>query len=413
MASTRLGYLAVKREATVADAVTPDKFLRFKDGDVSYNQEIIANNPIQNMRWNAIQAVPGQVTTEGTYNVDLDANEGVHWLAACIGSVSSSDISSAGDSSVFKHTITLANSLPSLTLEQGKGNLNDTSNNRQNYQVDRAYGVLIDSISMSGENSIINMEVSLKAHGVFQKSNLVSDASSGSSVAIDVNSVEGLTTSDTINIYDTTPQNETQDISSIDTVNKTVTVSTLSNSYTVSNDGKIELVPQTPSYGTDPQVLSFTHASFQFGSDLTDAGSNNEENIENWSLEFSNNLEERFGSLRSSPSVIAPKGANATLSYTKYFENVEDRDRYLDQTKKAGILTITNNKVVSGTDTNQAKYTVKVLMSDVRFTSYNMPTGTDELYAAEIEAQCFYDSTDGRAIQLEVTNEKTGTEYTA
>jgi hypothetical protein len=62
MASTRLGYLAVKKESTVAVAVKPTTFVRFKDGDISFNQEILANNPIQNNRWNALNSVQGKAT---------------------------------------------------------------------------------------------------------------------------------------------------------------------------------------------------------------------------------------------------------------------------------------------------------------------------------------------------------------
>ena len=52
-------------------------------------------------------------------------------------------------------------------------------------------------------------------------------------------------------------------------------------------------------------------------------------------------------------------------------------------------------------------------MSDVRFTSHEMPTGTDDLYGASVEAECYYDSTDGQALKIQVTNGKAGTEYTA
>lgn len=414
MASSRLGYLAVKKESTVSTAVKPTHFVRFKDGDIAYNQEIIANNPIQSNRWNALNAVKGKVSTEGTYNVDLDVNECVYFLYLALGAISSNDISSATDGSVYKHELTTQNTLPALTIEHGKGNLSDTGNNRQNYQVDRAFGVLVDSINLAGADGIISMAVNLKAHGVFQKANLVSDAGAGASVDIELDTVEGLTTDDSVNIYDNTPQNEDDSIVAIsgDPTN-TIQIATLGNSYTVAKEGKVELVPQTPSYSDPAKVLSFINASFQFGDDLTDAASNASENIEDWEFAYENSLEERYGSLRSSPSVIAPKGAKATLKYTKYFENVTDRDRYLNQTKRACILTITNNEIVSATDTNNAKYTVQLKMSDVRFTSYETPTGTDELYAVSAEAECFYDDTDGQAVKIEVTNGKIGTTYTA
>lgn len=413
MASTRQSYLMVGREATVATAVTPTHPLRYKDGDIQYNLEVIANNPIQGVRWNPINAVDGKVTTDGTYNTDLDYNEGVHFINNALGGLVSADISSAIDGSVYSHTINTSNTLTSMTIEQGKGNLADTANNLQNYEVSRAFGVLVDKFTIEGSDNIMSMGVDLKAHGVFNKADLITDAAAGASVAIEVNTVEGLTTSDTVNIFDNTPQNETDAIASIAaSPTNTITIATLGNSYTVANNAKIELVPQTPSYSTVAKVASFTHASFQFGDTAIAAGAAAEENIEEWSFEYMNNLEERFGSLRSTPSVIAPKGAEATLSFTKYFENVTDRDRYLNLTPKYGILTVTNNEIVSGTDTGQKKYQMKITMNKVIFETYEMPTGTDDLYAASITAKCFYNETDGKALEIVFQNANAGTVYT-
>ena len=413
MASSRQSYLMVGRESTVATAVTPTHPLRYKDGDILYNLEVIANNPIQGVRWNPINAVDGKVTTDGTYNTDLDYNEGVHFIAAGLGTLVSADISSGTDGSVYSHTINTANALPSLTIEQGKGNLDDTSNNLQNYEVSRAYGVLVDKFTLEGSDNILSMAVDLKAHGVFNKADLITDAAAGASVDIELDSVEGLTTNDTVNIYDTTPQNETDAIASISaSPTNTIQIATLGNTYTVANNAKVELVPQTPSYSTLAKVASFTHCSFQFGDTAIAAAAAPEENIEEWSFEYENQLEERFGSLRNSPSVIAPKGAMATLSFTKYFENVTDRDRYLNLEPKYGILTVTNNEIVSGTDTNQAKYEMKITMNKVIFETYEMPTGTDDLYAASVTAKCFYNETDGKALEIVFQNAKAGTEYT-
>jgi len=412
MASTRLGYLAIIKEATVATALKPTHFLRFKDWDISLKQEIIENNPIQNNRWNAITAVPGKITTEWTYNVDLDANESVHFLYWAMWAISSADVWSTA-AQVYRHTLTLANTLPSFSIEQAKGNLSDATNNLQNYQVDRAYWAMVDKIALSWSDWIINMEVWMKSHWVFQRSLLVATATAGASVAVALESVEWLAALDTVNIYDNTPANETDAVVSISTTNKTITIATLWTTYTVAKLAKAELVPQTPSYSIAPKVLSFINASFQFGADLTAAASAAEENIENWTFEYMNNLEERFWSLRASPSVIAPKWAGATLKYTKYFESVIDRDRYLAQTRKAGILTIRNNEVIWAGDTNLYKYTVQIEMSDLRFTSYEMPTWTDELYAINIEASCFYDSSDARAVRMLITNSQVWTTYTA
>jgi len=411
MASTRLSYLAIKRETTVAVAVKPTHFLRYKDGDLMFKQEIIANDPIQNNRWKALNAVKGKATAEGTFNVDLDANECVHFLAPALGGLATTDVST--NTAAYRHDITVANTLPSFSLEQGKGNLTDSSGNNQKFVVERWFGVLVNSFTISGSDGILNLAVNLKAHGLLMKRSLIADVTSGSTKTLYLESAEGFVATDNVTTYDATPQSEMDALSAISLTAKTVTIAALANSYTVANKAKVELQPQSPSYSTPAKVFSFTHARFQFGADLSAAASASLENIEDWELNHENNLEERFGSLRETPSVIAPKGAKCTFKYTKYFETSAERDRYLNQEKKAAILTITNNEVISSGDTNLSKYTIVVQMSDVRFTSYEMPTGTDELYAASVEAECYYDTSDGQAIQIKVTNSKAGTEYTA
>lgn len=414
MSSTRKSYLAVKRQSSAGVAVVPTHFLRYKEGDILLNQEVIANDPIQNQRWLALHAKSGKITSEGSYKMDLDVNECVHWLSAALGGLSTSDISSGTDASVYRHTITLADTLPYLTVEQGKGNLTDTSSNRQGYVVSRAFGAMVDTFTMRASDNLIELEVGLKAHGIFEKANLIADVASGSNKVLSLDTVEGLVaTTDTVNIYDVTPQNETDAIASLSLSAKTITIASLGNSYTVANKAKVELLPLSPSFSLAAREFTFDNCDFQFGADLTAAASASEENIENWEMTFNNNLEERYGSLRKSPSVIAPKGASCTLSFTKYFESRADLDRYLSVERRAMILTITDNVIISATDTGLTKYKVKVELSDVRYTGYEMPTGKDDLYAYQVEATAFYDSSDARAIRILVENAQAGTVYTA
>jgi len=75
MASTRLGYLALKKEANKAVAVKPTGFIRYREGDIGFNQEIIEANPIANNRWNPLTAVPGKIETDADFKMDVDAKE--------------------------------------------------------------------------------------------------------------------------------------------------------------------------------------------------------------------------------------------------------------------------------------------------------------------------------------------------
>lgn len=413
MSSTRQSYLAVKRQASSAVAAIPTHFFRYKEGDIMLKLDVIANDPIQNNRWLALHSKPGKITSEGSYKMDLDVNECVHWIAGALGTLVTADVSSETDASVFTHTCTVANSLPYLTIEQGKGDLTSTASNRHEFQVSRAFGAMVNTLTMRGSDGLIELEVGIKAHGVFERAAMIANAAAGSSVAISLDTVEGLVATDTVNIYDTTPQNEAKAIASLSPTAKTITIATLSNSYTVAARGQVELCPLTPSFSLAGREFTFDNCDFKTGADLTAAASATEENIENWELTFENNLEERYGSLRRSPSVIAPKGNRCGIKFTKYFTSRDDLDRYLANEKRAMIINITDNVVVSATDTGNLKFNIKIELSDLRFTGHEMPTGKDDLYAYNVEAEAFYDISDARAIRITVTNGQAGTVYTA
>lgn len=416
MALTREGYIAVKRQTitTPQTAVVPTHFLRFKEGDLEKKLEVIKNNPIQNNRWGGLNVVAGPETCEGNFKFDLDATECVHVMAAAHGTISSADISSGTDASVYQHTITIASDLPKLSWEQGKGSLTSTSNNRQDYRVLRGYGVQVDSYTIRGSEGLLELECKLMALGIFDVAKMFNNEAAGSSVVIELDTVEGLVAStDSVNLIDDTPQNEVDAIASLSATAKTITIGTLGNSYTVANRARVTLEPLSPSFSTAAQVLTNNHVGFQLGATISAAGSAAEENVENWEFTYMNNLEARRGTIRPGYGVIAPKSAACKLKFTKYFETRQDADRYFLQTRRACIITITNNVIVSATDTLNAKYTVILQISDLRFTAYEQPTGTDELCAYDIEAEGFYDTGDSRAVRALVTNAKAGTEYTA
>jgi hypothetical protein len=178
MASSRLGYIALKKEATRGTAVKPTNFVRHKGGGVTYNQEIIANNPIQNTRHNAINAVKGKIITDGEFSVDMDLREIGYWLYGVMGAVSV-----VNASGVYTHTITQAKKLPSFSLEQCKGDSADVE-----HEVSRAFGVLMDSLEISGSDGLLEAKFGLKAIGIFLKTNAKANIAIGAPSSIDVQS---------------------------------------------------------------------------------------------------------------------------------------------------------------------------------------------------------------------------------
>lgn len=393
MASTRLGYLAIKKEATRAVAVKPTNFVRFKEGAISYNQELIENNPIQNVRWNAISPVAGKISTDGSFSLDGDVRDIGYFLMAALGTYAPSTVTTG----VYKHTYNTANKLPSLSVEHLQGDSTGSDN-----VVYRAFGVMVDKFEISGSDGIIGFKADVKAHGVFHKTNLKATGAIGSPSTIDVNSTEGLVIGDLITVAETSGTLSSENTVVVAVTDGDTFTANLAATKLLANAPKVELRAQTPSFSASPEVFSFLHASFQFGTNLTTAASAAEENVENWTFTYMNNLEERYGSLRATPSKIAEKGAAATLKYSKYFETRTDRDRYLDLTRNAGIITLQLTKLIGAT---VYPFSLVIKLSDCRFNSYKMDTGSDDVYVAEMEASVFYDQTDGKAVQIELQND--------
>jgi hypothetical protein len=315
------------------------------------------------------------------------------------GSLGTYSVSSLG-SGAYKHTFNTANKLPSFSIEQCQGDT--TSQQEQNTY--RAFGVMMDSFEMSGSDGIIGFKSSVKAHGIFMKANITANATIGTPATITVDNNEGLIVGDAVLVSETIGVTPTIEQTTLTAVN--VSGTSISANLTATKElaqlPKVELVPQTPSFSATQNLFSFVHAKFQFGDTVTAARSATEENIENWTLSYSNQLEERYGSKRATPSVIAEKGASGMIKYTKYFESRIDRDRYLDQTRLACVLTLTLSKNIS---TSTTPYKMEVALSDTRFTGYKMDTGADDVFVAEMEAEIFYDSTDGKALEIALWNE--------
>lgn len=391
MPSTRTGYLAVQVEGSPGVGVTPGNFIPYMGGDLGHQLDIIKNNPIQAVRHGAITAVSGKKATDGNFDFDLDWKYCGYWLGAALSFDSSP---TANGDSTYTHQMDEANTLSALSIEQAKGDLST-----QAYECNRAFGSYVNTVELSASDGKIGLKVTLKSLGIFQRSRLVANASAGSSVNVAVEDVEGLTTDDTVRISDSS-SNEEDAVAAISTANKTVQIATLGNSYTVANGGKIELVPQSPSFSAE-NVMTFDMVSFQFGANLTAAGSASEENVEDWTLTWNNNLEERYGSLRKTPSVIAPKASMGTFKFKRYFESRADRDTYLNVDRKACIITISDVNTIIGSGSRHPSLVISI--SDLRYTAYALPTGADELYAAEVEGEMFYDLTDTRAIRMSLT----------
>lgn len=415
MSLSNFGYLAYKIQSAAGTAVVPSHPIRYMEGDLVLEQE---NIPLEQIENNAFPTgmVAGGHKASAEFKSALDANEAVFPIFGALGTLTSStDISSGTDASVYSHQIDFGVTPPNWSIEQARGSLTDTSNSRLGYDVRRAFGAKMDSFVIKGGSSgLLEFSWKMQALGIFTRAKVLSNAAAGSSVAINVDTVEGLVaTTDSVNIYDDTPQNEVDAIASLSTTAKTVTIGTLANSYTVANNAMLFLEPQSLSYSTPQQVFTMADVEYREGATYSAAASAAESNLESWELEYSNDLDVRPGSLRRGPHVIGAKKRGIRLKCTKYFESRADADRYFNVTKRGMQIKITNNVIISATDTNAAKYSIIFQLSDMRILSHSMSTSYGELYAYDVEYIGLYDSSDSRAIRCVIQNAKAGTAYTA
>lgn len=404
------GYLSFAREATPGVAVIPNKTIPFQEGDFMRKQDVIVNSPIKANRWKALNALPGKIAAEGSHTFIFDPNYSVWLLSLALGLHTTTTVSS--DTTAFKHTMSMATcELPTFTAEQMKGGACSGDTNKQGYQVDRAFGTYVDTLELSASDGEVELKVSTKALGIFQMARLTKDVTAGAAKTVYLKEVEGLAVGDSLNVYDETPQSETAAITAISLTNRTVTA-TLAQGHTVANKAKVELIPVAANFSTADTPFTFSMVRVQEGADITEAlAATSFENYQEFGLTYNNNLDEIYGTLRSGPSKIAAKRAGAKVTYSRYYENNKKRDQYITQEPRAVVITLTNDGIISATDTNQSTYKMVIKLPKVVLTSYEIPTGNDDSYAEQIEAEVFYETVLGYAMQVEVTNAKNAAWY--
>lgn len=178
--NTKYGYMTMAVQSSPTVPVIPDHAVARVDGDVMKNTEIVKNSSIQNIYNNASAVVDGNTTIEWSFNFELSPIDSVWYLWAVLWSLTSTDISSLTDGSVYKHEITHGLcALPSYSIEQktwgcGAG---ASQPDGQDTMITRAFGVKVDQTEISIEEGILKMSADVKAYGAFDVAFLKSNES--------------------------------------------------------------------------------------------------------------------------------------------------------------------------------------------------------------------------------------------
>ncbi|MDR3169297.1 MAG: hypothetical protein LBU27_06145 [Candidatus Peribacteria bacterium] len=186
--NSKYGYSTIGVQTTPETPVQTNTPISKIDGDILKTTEMVRNTSIQNRYNNASTIVNGNTTIEGDQNTELSPQDAVFALYGVLGKIQSQDVSSAGDGSVLKHTITKGGcELPSFSIEEKIGGCigGNSDPSGQNTFVRRSFGCLYNSIALAIQEGILTLQNNIIAYGQFDVAFLRADESAeGSSVNI-------------------------------------------------------------------------------------------------------------------------------------------------------------------------------------------------------------------------------------
>jgi len=151
----------------------------------------------------------------------------------------------------------------------------------------------------------------------------------------------------------------------------------------------------SPSFPTQ-RYLSFQHVDFKI------AGSSNTD-VKEWSLSVDNGARAHrtLSGSQDLSDIVSPSKLNIDGSFTIYFQNTTERDKFLANTTSAIRVLMVGSTIAS-----TYKYTVDVNVYAANYKAF--PYGEDQgLLAAKATFEGVYSSSDSKALQVDVTNTDT------
>lgn len=152
MGAGQLSAISFKREVTWGTPVVPDKSIPVQfDGGIQTDNDMQLLSAVQNKMAKNYEAMIGKRVHEGNYAFDLFVDYPYFFLLSAMGAVNS--VLAGGETIVYNHTFTEAETKPSLTIEQAIGE-----------NIRRYAGALATMFKFSGEPGQPSMaEVDIKA----------------------------------------------------------------------------------------------------------------------------------------------------------------------------------------------------------------------------------------------------------
>lgn len=389
---SNLGYLSLKVEATKGTPVTPDTEVPLYSEDIQVNLNIDEEKSMRGVREARSDFFRGQEDYQGTLKVLAEPQTAMHFFNMMM-AVSSSGNATTG----YTHAFTLGTP-KSYTIEILKGNIPF-----------RLYGVEAKSITPAFEENKMVLEVAIAALGQFSTAKISS--ASGTTVVLDdserSNPNKGLTTSDTLRLYDVSLGTyEDVTISAVDSDGKTITVSTISGTY-VAGD-QCYLAPMTPSYSLDAP-FNWGKTEYRFADTAANALSASQTQVEKgsgWSA--MHNLEDEAGSKRSGgqgPAALIRTDGDIEATIKKFFNDGQELNRYLEKDTRALVV-----RHYSPTDagSNGTKAEIRVTINEYGIKDSSIPLSVGEIIYHSMSLIPKYKTADSQMFDIKVVNSDDG-----
>jgi hypothetical protein len=182
------GYLALKKEATAGTPVIPDVFVGFRSENIVPSFNIQPVQTIAGERERNVRSVPGQIEISGDVEFYVEPKTIGHFLRSLFGAPTTQTLSA---SNAYRHIFEVTDTPKTYTIDIQPADAP---------WVHRFFGVQESKIVLTQEDNIIKCTASLMPRKAFISSRVTTEATSGTTLALDQTS--GLVAGDVLYIVD-------------------------------------------------------------------------------------------------------------------------------------------------------------------------------------------------------------------
>lgn len=379
---SNLGYVAVSKETTKGTvASVPSIFIPVYSESLMTQVNLNEDNPIIGNKAARWQLLRGLRHHTGEIQAIAEPNTAGYLFDMLLTRTATSG------SDPYTHTFGLSSSNPnSYTVDISKNNM-----------VFRFMGVEASELGIEFDDNRMLMNLTISG----LKSFLVREIASVATATVTFNDdydpapTDGLYAGDLVRIVDVS-DGSTQDFT-VSSVDSDTEVTLSGSPSSIGADDLLYIRPQSsPSFSTLANFL-WARTEFRFADDASTAlsATHTPQDEANWNVihSFVNDEgEKRSGSF--DPAELARGLGDATLNTTKFFDSVEDLNRYLEAEKRAVVV-----RHFSGDN-----HELRLTLNNIKTNAHPANLESGDPIMTEFEYMPEYDDSDGQIFDVKVIN---------